>query len=128
MAGWLLRAIVMENVAARRQGAMLDLPAAPQFRLDKEIKNVITVTAKTCHYWVGHIPRAQQQAIGELFLRMDDGDAAGGAGGVVRRARPSRCRGGAGRCDRARDRPLRRRRVSRDGSASSAAASVPRCG
>ena len=71
MAGWLLRAIVTENVAARRQGAMLDLPAAPQFRLDKEIKNVITVTAKTCHYWVGHVPRAQQQAIGELLLRMD---------------------------------------------------------
>ncbi len=71
MAGWLLRAIVMENVAARRQGAMLDLPAAPQFRLEKEIKNVITVIAKTCHYWMGHIPRAQQQAIAELFLRME---------------------------------------------------------
>ena len=71
MAGWLLRAIVMENVAARRQGAMLDLPAAPQFRLEKEIKNVITVIAKTCHYWMGHIPRAQQQAIAELFLTMD---------------------------------------------------------
>ena len=70
MAGWLLRAIVTENVAARRRGAMLDLPAAPQFRLEKEIKNVITVAAKTCHYWVGHIPRTQQQAIGELFLRM----------------------------------------------------------
>ena len=71
MAGWLLRAIVMENVAARRQGAMLDLPAAPQFRLEKEIKNVITVIAKTCHYWMGHVPRAQQQAIAELFLTME---------------------------------------------------------
>ena len=71
MAGWLLRTIVMENVAARRQGAMLDLPAAPEFRLEKEIKNVITVIAKTCHYWMGHVPRAQQQAIAELFLRME---------------------------------------------------------
>jgi sirohydrochlorin cobaltochelatase len=71
MAGWLLRAITMENVAARRQGATLDLPAAPQFRLEKEIKNVITVTAKTCHYWVGHIPHAQQQAIADLFLTME---------------------------------------------------------
>jgi hypothetical protein len=71
MAGWLLRAIVMENVASRRQGAMLDLPAAPQFRLEREIKNVITVTAKTCHYWVGHIPRDQQQAIAELLQRME---------------------------------------------------------
>jgi sirohydrochlorin cobaltochelatase len=71
MAGWLHRAITMENVAARRQGATLDLPAAPQFRLEKEIKNVITVTAKTCHYWVGHIPHAQQQAIADLFLTME---------------------------------------------------------
>jgi hypothetical protein len=67
MAGWLLRAIVMENVAARRRGAILELPAAPHFRLEKEIKNVITVIAKTCHYWLGHIPPDQQQAIGDLF-------------------------------------------------------------
>jgi len=71
MAGWLLRAITTENVAARRQGAMLDLPAAPQFRLEKEIKNVITVTAKTCHYWVGHTPRARQDEIAELLLTME---------------------------------------------------------
>jgi hypothetical protein len=70
MAGWLHRAIVMENVAARRRGAILELPVAPQFRLEKEIKNVITVTAKTCHYWVGHTPPARQQAIGELLLTM----------------------------------------------------------
>ena len=41
MAGWLLRAIVMENVAVRRRGSILELPAAPHFRLDKEIKNEI---------------------------------------------------------------------------------------
>ena len=70
MADWLLRAITTENVAARRQGSMLDLPAAPQFRLEKEIKNVITVTAKTCHYWVGHTPLDRQQTIAELFLAM----------------------------------------------------------
>ena len=67
MAAWLVRAIVMENVAARRAGAILELPVAPQFRLEKEIKNVITVVAKTCHYWMGHIPPSQQQAIAELF-------------------------------------------------------------
>ena len=67
MAEWLLRAIAMENVAARRSGAVLELPAAPHFRLEKEIKNVITVIAKTCHYWVGHMPLEQQQAIGDLF-------------------------------------------------------------
>ena len=70
MAGWLVRAIVMENVAARRRGAVLELPAAPDFRLEKEIKNVITVMAKTCHYWLGHIPDDQQQAIAELFVTM----------------------------------------------------------
>jgi hypothetical protein len=70
MAGWLVRAIVMENVAARRRGAILELPAAPHFRLEKEIKNVITVVAKTCHYWLGHMPRDQQQAVAELFVTM----------------------------------------------------------
>lgn len=70
MAGWLLRAIVMENVAARADRAMLDLPAAPHFRLEKEIKNVVTVIAKTCHYWIGHLPRAQQLAIADMFSSM----------------------------------------------------------
>jgi sirohydrochlorin cobaltochelatase len=72
MARWLLRAIVMENVAVRREHHMLDLPAAPDFRIEKEIKNVVTVIAKTCHYWLDHMPRAQQRAIGDLFRTMDD--------------------------------------------------------
>lgn len=67
MAGWLRRAITMENVSARAEGAMLDLPAAPHFRLEKEIKNVVTVIAKTCHYWLEHMPRQQQRAIADLF-------------------------------------------------------------
>jgi sirohydrochlorin cobaltochelatase len=70
MAGWLVRAITMENVAVRRRGAVIELPAAPHFRLEKEIKNVVTVIAKTCHYWVGHIPDAQRQEIAELLARM----------------------------------------------------------
>jgi hypothetical protein len=70
MAGWLVRAITMENVSTRAAGAVLELPADPHFRLEKEIKNVITVIAKTCHYWLGHIPREQQDAISELFLTM----------------------------------------------------------
>ena len=70
MAEWLLRAIVMENVAARRSGGVLFLPAAPHFRIEKEIKNVITVIAKTSHYWLGHMPAAQQRDIGALFMRM----------------------------------------------------------
>jgi sirohydrochlorin cobaltochelatase len=70
MAGWLLRAIVMENVAARAEGHLLDLPASPGFRLAKEIKNVITVIAKTCHYWTGHMPWAQQRTIAALFATL----------------------------------------------------------
>jgi hypothetical protein len=70
MAGWLVRAIAMENVSARASGDVLELPAAPHFRIDKEIKNVVTVIAKTCHYWLGHMPPEQQRAIGELFLRL----------------------------------------------------------
>ena len=71
MAGWLVRAITMENVAIRRRGSILELPVSPQFRLEKEIKNVITVIAKTCHYWLGHIPHDQQQAIADLFLALE---------------------------------------------------------
>ena len=70
MAGWLVRAIAMENVAVRRRGAILELPVSPHFRLEQEIKNVVTVIAKTCHYWLGHIPADQQRAIGELFAAM----------------------------------------------------------
>ena len=34
----------------------LFLPAGPQFRSQKEVKNVVTVIAKTCHYWFEHTP------------------------------------------------------------------------
>jgi hypothetical protein len=54
MALWILRAVVVENVCVRREGNVLYLPAGPAFRLDKEIKNVITVVAKTHHYWTEH--------------------------------------------------------------------------
>ena len=55
MALWLLRAIVVENVTVRREGSVLWFPAGPEFRLEREIKNVITVVAKTAHYWREHI-------------------------------------------------------------------------
>jgi hypothetical protein len=54
MALWLLRAIIVENVCVRREGDVLFLPAGPGFELEKEIKNVITVLAKTHHYWMEH--------------------------------------------------------------------------
>jgi hypothetical protein len=54
MARWLVRAIEAENVAVRREGAVLYLPTGPAFQRDKEIKNVVTVVAKTHHYYVEH--------------------------------------------------------------------------
>lgn len=54
MAVWLLRAIVVENVSVRREGATLFLPSGPAYRVEKEIKNVITAVAKTHHYWTEH--------------------------------------------------------------------------
>jgi len=71
MAGWLVRAINMENVSARADGMVLYLPAGPHFRLEKEIKNVVTSIAKTCHYWLGHTSVAQHRAIAELFNVME---------------------------------------------------------
>lgn len=72
MAEWLRRAIVMENVAAKRRRHHLDLPASPAFRVEKEVRNVVTVIAKTSHYWLEHLPYPQQYAIGALFHEMAD--------------------------------------------------------
>lgn len=72
MAGWLLRAIVMENVSARTEGLVLALPAGPDYRLEKEIKNVITVIAKTCHYWTGHMWLPQRRRIAALLAAMNE--------------------------------------------------------
>lgn len=71
MAGWLARAITMENVSAHAAGMVLHLPAGPRFRPEKEIKNVVTSIAKTCHYWLEHTSVAQHRAIADLFEIMD---------------------------------------------------------
>jgi sirohydrochlorin cobaltochelatase len=63
MAIWLVRAIIVENVMVRREGDVLYLPAGPQFTLKNEIKSIVTVTAKTCHYWGEHLT-AQRFATG----------------------------------------------------------------
>ena len=72
MAAWLLRAITIENVAVRADGAFLELPAGPAYRPLKEIKNVITVIAKTAHYWVGHMSVMHRQTISDLIAGMND--------------------------------------------------------
>jgi sirohydrochlorin cobaltochelatase len=70
MAEWLVRAIVMENVSARCEGTIVEIPAGPDYRVEKEIKNVVTAIAKTTHYWVEHMSGAQRQAISKLFLTL----------------------------------------------------------
>jgi sirohydrochlorin cobaltochelatase len=55
MAIWLLRAILVENICVRREGPVLYLPAGPEFKLEQEIKSIITVVAKTHHYWTEHL-------------------------------------------------------------------------
>lgn len=55
MAAWLVRAIVAENVMARREHAVLLLPVGPKFRVEKEIKNVVVSLAKACHYLLDHV-------------------------------------------------------------------------
>jgi hypothetical protein len=67
MAGWLVRAIVMENVSAHALANLVELPAGPDFRIEKEIKNVVTVIAKTCHYFEGHLESGQQKRMAKLF-------------------------------------------------------------
>ncbi len=70
MAEWLLRAVLMENISCRWEGTTIQLPAGPHYRIEKEVKNVITSIAKTTHYWLGHISRPQQELIRKAFAQM----------------------------------------------------------
>ena len=64
-AAWLQLAVNAENVSARRRNTVLQLPAGPDFRVEKEIKNVVVALSKTQHYWDGHLTGAQQSLAGE---------------------------------------------------------------
>ncbi|HSB41206.1 MAG TPA: sirohydrochlorin chelatase, partial [Methylomirabilota bacterium] len=55
MAAWLCATIILENVDARLDGTRLLLPAGPEFTLEDQVKSVITVVAKTHHYWREHL-------------------------------------------------------------------------
>jgi sirohydrochlorin cobaltochelatase len=58
MATWMGEAIVLENVAARVDDDRLLLPAGPGYQLKDEVKSIITVVAKTHHYWQAHVTGA----------------------------------------------------------------------
>jgi sirohydrochlorin cobaltochelatase len=55
MAAWMCAAIILENVAARVDDDRLLLPAGPDYQLKDEVKSIITVVAKTHHYWQAHL-------------------------------------------------------------------------
>jgi sirohydrochlorin cobaltochelatase len=55
MAAWLCAAIILENVVARVEDDRLLVPAGPAYRLKDEVKSIITVVAKTHHYWQAHL-------------------------------------------------------------------------
>lgn len=59
---WLQRAIVQENVQARAENHLLLVPVSQEFTVKGEIKNVITVVAKTTHYWTEHLPTELKRA------------------------------------------------------------------
>jgi hypothetical protein len=60
-AAWIQFAVTAENVSARRREAILQLPAGPAFRAEKEIKNVVVALIKASHYWDGHLTASQQK-------------------------------------------------------------------
>ncbi len=62
-ARWLADSILEENVEAQAVDSALLLPLAAYFTTKGEIKNVITVVAKTTHYWVDHLPPEVKQAL-----------------------------------------------------------------
>ena len=55
MAAWLCATIILENVEARVEEDRLLVPAEPRYRLEDEVKSIITVLAKTNHYWQAHV-------------------------------------------------------------------------
>ena len=55
MAAWLCAAIILENVEARLDDDRLLLPAGAGYGLKDEVKSIVTVVAKTHHYWQAHV-------------------------------------------------------------------------
>jgi len=58
MAAWLCAAIILENVDARVEDDRLLVPAGPGYTLTDQVKSIITVVAKTHHYWQAHLTGA----------------------------------------------------------------------
>jgi Ni2+-binding GTPase involved in maturation of urease and hydrogenase len=55
MAAWIAAAVVVENVEARADDDRVLLPLGAGYRLENEVKSLVTVVAKTHHYWDAHL-------------------------------------------------------------------------
>jgi sirohydrochlorin cobaltochelatase len=55
MAQWMAKVIALENVEAHVEEDRIVLPAGPGYRIEDEVKSIITVVAKTHHYWQAHV-------------------------------------------------------------------------
>ena len=60
MAAWLCATIILENVDARAEGPRLLVPAGPGFVLEDQVRSVVTVVAKTHHYWREHLASGRE--------------------------------------------------------------------
>ena len=60
MAAWMCAAIILENVDARVEDDRLLVPAGPDYELKDQVKSIITVVAKTHHYWQAHLAGAER--------------------------------------------------------------------
>ncbi len=70
MAVWMAASIILENVEARFEGDRLLVPASDSFDVTDQVKSVITVVAKTHHYWIEHVLTQ------ELMARAQAGNSA----------------------------------------------------
>jgi hypothetical protein len=63
MSAWIVEQGVQENVHLRLDGAAVLAPIGAAWTIKGEIKNVITVIAKTTHYWQDHLAAEMKSAL-----------------------------------------------------------------
>jgi hypothetical protein len=63
MAEWIAEQGVLENVMLRAEGSHVLVPCGTSWTIKGEVKNVVTVIAKTTHYWADHVPSEMKAAL-----------------------------------------------------------------
>lgn len=63
MAEWVAEQGVQENVQLHAEGNRFFVPCGERWTTKGEIKNVVTVVAKTTHYWADHIPNEMKATL-----------------------------------------------------------------